>query len=631
MLSRAQWAITLAFLFLTQSAYLQHDFKVDLIPDSLSEDANSVVRFSHVNIDIFQNKINYQYEYAITALNKKHEDKLIFYDNYKKKESKISDIEISIYDAHGNRVKKVKKNEIKEYGIQDSEFAQETRSLYYGYTTQDYPKTIHVQYKREVESPYYLRNWMPIMDFKQSVEQSSITIVDHAGESYVYETHGLDEGIQNGSNSISFKYEQKKPLYKEKYMPIIRDVFPRLVFALKRLKYFNHKGYVNDWEEFGAWTYNEMFEPKQDLKISKIREETNHMIDASDSKVEIAKKLYTYIQDNTRYILITLEDGGWSPLSTSVVHSRKYGDCKALSFYYNTLCNAHGIDATLALVNAGDEKLNANEDFYNTVQFNHVISKLNIDGNSYWVDCTSKKNPFNFLGDFTDDRKVLLLNKSEGRIDRTPEYKNLQSVDTDLVYSKDNGLEGKTTIRREGIGITEKLYTQSIDSEQKKESYQQSLLKRYTNPKIDSYQFSFDTTKLSVSEKLEFNCKDEGEQLGGHVKLKLNRGEILVPKLKKDKQRDWPIQFLRNKTFTATTTLKHDLSFVPIKEEDVKIESEFGTYSFYTLTSAGEIKIERELTIRKATYSPDRYSEIKSFFDKIRKVEKRTFLLSNKS
>ena len=95
-------------------------------------------------------------------------------------------------------------------------------------------------------------------------------------------------------------------------------------------------------------------------------------------KLEIARLLYQYVQKNTRYVLININDGGWSPLATSVVHQNKYGDCKALTHYYNSLCQAYDIKASLVLVNAGDTKIDAKDDFYSTVQFNHAISKIEI-------------------------------------------------------------------------------------------------------------------------------------------------------------------------------------------------------------------------------------------------------------
>lgn len=630
-MTRLLLAIIIAITFIHNPAFSQYDFDVNNIPDSLSANANSVIRHSHVHLDMYADKLVYTYDYAITALNKKHEDKLLFVEHYSEDESKVKDVKITIYDAEGHEIKKVKKKEIKNYGLQDIELADDTRTMAYVHNSPVFPITMHVTYRHEVESQYYLKKWYPISYFKQALEFASIKILDHVGESFDFQAYDLPDPIEHTSSVLYYEYRQKKALSREKYMPSKWESLPRLDLALKRLKYFDHEGIVNNWSEFGAWLYKEMFMPKNDIEISQLINETSHIINEDDNELVKAKKLYDHIQEATRYVLISLEDGGYSPLPISTVHSRKYGDCKALSFYYNTLCKAHGIDATLALVHAGESKLSAKKDFYSTMQFNHVISKLKIKDQTYWVDCTSKVNPFNFLGGFTDDRNVLLFNEKEGKIDRTPTYNEARRTNTSMSYSKDGKLEVKIALENKEIGIGSKLHNIPKMSKQEMASYQKELLSKYTNPIIENYSYEFDTSNLKFKENIKIVCHNAGEKLGDHFKIKINRNELKYPKLKKDKHRVWPIQFVRNQTFEATTKLKHELSLVPLIYDDVVLDTEFGKYTFSTVTSAGEIIIRRTLTINKGTYAPSRYDELKSFYDKIKKMEKRSILLSSKS
>ena len=624
-------AITIAIASFYSPVFSQYDFNVGNIPDSLTAKANSVIRHSHVNLEIFEDKMVYKYDYAITVLNKKHEEKLVFIEHFSDGESKVKNVQITIHDAEGERIKKIKKKDIKEYGLQDIEFANDTRHMLYNYESPIFPVTMHVTYRHEIESPYYIRPWYPISDFRQAVERSSIKITDHMGDSFEFQPQNLSSDIVKSPTSLYVELNHQKALTKESFMPDRRECFPKLELALKRLKYFDHVGKINNWTEFGAWIYKEMFFPKQDVDLSILKRETDFIVNNEDSDLAKAQKLYKYIQETTRYVLISLEDGGWSPLSISTVHKRKYGDCKALSYYYNTLCKAHGIDATLALVHAGDNKRSAKKDFYSTSQFNHVISRLDIEDQTYWVDCTSKVNPFNFLGKFTDDRNVLLFEGGKGMITKTPEYRLTQTTQTTMEFTEESGLKAIIDLNTEGIGITSKLYKLPTMTAQKMASYQKKLLSEYGNPKINEYSYEFDTTNLTIHEHLNIICGQDVERLGDYFKIDVNRNEVLLPKIKRDKNRVWPIEFLRNKEFVAETKLKHDLSLVPIIEDDITINTEFGSYSFSTTTTSGEILIKRKLKINKATYPPSRYNEIKSFFDKIKKVEKRSFLLSSKS
>jgi len=629
-LIKLQLTITLAFCFLCLPLNSQYDFDVGSIPDSLLTKANSVIRHSLVTIDMHEDKLIYKYDYAITALNKKHEEKLLFAEHFHKKESKVKDVKISIYDSEGELTRKIKKKEIKEYGLQNIEFADDTRSMVYMHQSPTYPVTIHVTYTHEVESPYFVKTWYPVTDFRQALENAQITITDHIGDSFNFQAFDIPQP-QQGGKSVQYVLRHKKPFFKEKFMPDRMSCLPRLEIALKRLKYFDHVGRINNWNEYGAWIFREMFLPKQDVDLEILKTETSHLLQPSDSDMAIAQKLFEYIQETTRYILILLKDGGLSPLPVSTVHSKKYGDCKALSFYYNSLCQAHGIDAKLVLVNAGDNKQSAREDFYSTIQFNHVISKLEIDDNTYWVDCTSKDNPFNYLGTFTDDRSVLMLENERGTIIKTPEYKNIKTTHSELTINESGDLQGAIEYHTEGIGISEKLYRMPKMNEQEKSLYQKEKLKKYSDPTIHSYSYEFDTTNLNFRERFEIVSEDAAEKFGDHFKIMLNRNELNVPKFKKDKNRVWPIQFLRNEEYVAKTKIKHDLTMVPVLEEDVHIDSEYGHYSFKTTSSAGEISFERQLKIKKGAYPPDQYNQIKSFFDKIKKVEKRSILISSKS
>ncbi len=595
-MTRLRTSVTIALLFVLYTGFAQYDFDVNAIPDSLMENANSVVRHSYVHIEMFEDKLIYHHDFAITALNKKHEDKLVFAEHFRKKESKIKDLKISIYDAEGALIKKIKKKEIKEYGLQDIELADDTRSMIYIHQSPDFPLTMHVTYNHVVESPYYVKKWYPVSDFGQALEDAKIRITDHIGDSFDYKAFGLAEP-KNEDLSVTYDLSYQKPFFKEKYMPDKNECLPHLEIALRRLKYFDHVGRIKDWNEFGAWIYREMFLPKQDMELEMLKSETAYLFEETDNDLKKAEKLYEYIQENTRYILITLKDGGWSPLSISTVHDKKYGDCKALSYYYNTMCQAHGIDASLVLVNAGSSKQGAQEDFYSSIQFNHVISKLNIDGAIYWVDCTSKDNPFNYLGMFTDDRKVLLIENDAGSIIETPEYPNSQTTISTLTFTSSSKLEGNIAYGTEGIGISEKLFNLPKMNPQEQSLYFKEKLSKYSNPSIQEYAYEFDTSNLTMHEQISVSCENAAEKLGEHFKIKLNRNELKVPKFKRDKNRVWPIQFLRKENYAATTILKHDLTLVPIIEDDIVIDSEFGKYSFATTTAQGKITIERKLEI----------------------------------
>jgi len=614
------------------SASGQVDYAISNIPDSLLVRANSVIRHSQVKIEMHDQKMLTTTYFAITVLNKKHKEKLVFAESYHKNESKIREVKIHIYDKDGVLISKVKNSEIKDYGLQGIEFADDLRTMVYEHKTPVFPVTMEVYYELENHSPYYVSAWYPVPDFRQSVQDSKITVVDHLGGSFNYNAFDLDPPVPLDPHTVEYTYNYKKALTKESMMPNIRQCFPRLEIALNRIKYFEHEGIISDWNSFGRWIYDEMFEPKMDMELSELKTATEYLFSPSDDVLTRAKKLYQHIQATTRYVLISLEDGGWSPLAISTVHEQRYGDCKALSFYYSMLCKSHGIEADLALVNAGNNKLSANEEFYSSSQFNHVITRLKIYDQTYWVDCTSKVDPFNFLGSFTDDRNVLLFGGDEGVIIKTPTYSNkhytyseMEVIENDLFIQMQKKTEGKD--------LSDKLYRlKNGMTSQEKAGYVKKVLSGYRIPELREYSYSFDSSNWRFQEVFSFHCADEIEVFGDYLKIKIDRKEIKVPKFKNDKNRVWPIQFPRKLEYEAVSKIDFDPTFRPILEDDVMLESEFGSYSnTMKCDSAGQVVVQRRLTINKGEYSPEKYKLIKTFFDKIKKMEKKSFMLSTKT
>ena len=90
------------------------------------------------------------------------------------------------------------------------------------------------------------------------------------------------------------------------------------------------------------------------------------------------------VQDEVRYMALTLGDGGWIPVPASEVWAQRQGDCKGKTVLLVALLRELGIDAVPVLVSSGNLSLDRYLPMVSA--FDHVIVKARINGETYLMD-----------------------------------------------------------------------------------------------------------------------------------------------------------------------------------------------------------------------------------------------------
>jgi hypothetical protein len=130
----------------------------------------------------------------------------------------------------------------------------------------------------------------------------------------------------------------------------------------------------------GLFTNTAPLSPELTGKIN----EWKHLPDR-ESRVVAALR---FVQDEIRYLGIETGISGYKPASPSTVFARRFGDCKDKSFLLATILRALGIEAWPAFVNTRLRQTVFDLHPSATV-FDHVITQVNLDGRSYWLDATA--------------------------------------------------------------------------------------------------------------------------------------------------------------------------------------------------------------------------------------------------
>lgn len=93
------------------------------------------------------------------------------------------------------------------------------------------------------------------------------------------------------------------------------------------------------------------------------------------------------VESQVRYLLITLNDGGYKPAPADLTWTRKFGDCKGKTVLLLALLKGLGIEAEPALVDS-DGGDGMDQRLPSPSLFDHVLVRATIDGAVYWLDAT---------------------------------------------------------------------------------------------------------------------------------------------------------------------------------------------------------------------------------------------------
>src|SRR5690606_38232877 len=293
-----------------------------------------------------------------------------------------------------------------------------------------YPYTIEYEYEINSKQSLNFPEWYPNRSTGVSVEYAVLNFVSEIDFNIRYkEVNYPDEPkIVTDDKTKSYQWEVKdlKAFRYEPYSPLPETFLTSVRIAPEKFSYEKIKGSFTNWHEYGKWVYDALLKDRDQIPeptATYILE----MTESIDDPKEKAKKIYEYMQQKTRYVSIQIGIGGYQPFLASEVDRTSYGDCKALVNYTQGLLNVVGIKSHYVVVAAGDKKNDAIPDFASMNQFNHAILSIPFENDTVWVDCTSKENPFGYLGTFTDDRLAIACTEEGGKIIRTPKFDSATS------------------------------------------------------------------------------------------------------------------------------------------------------------------------------------------------------------
>jgi len=624
-------------LFYTAISFSQdYNFNINLIPEPLKIDANAVIRFEDVSIEIkSQREMTVKIEKAVTIYNKFADGFSNFSIHYDKRRI-IKNVSAFIFDSSGKEIKKIKRRDFKDYSAYDGiSLYNDGRLLNYNYTPISYPYTIYYKYEIKTSNTAFINKWIPIKGYNQCVQKSKFTIKYPSGillRKSEKNFNGYDINRNEGSETLSYDVSDILAINYEPNGPLFIDFVPNVKLGVNKFNLEGVDGEANNWKEFGKWYYDNLIKSTLDLSETTKEKIRNLTANISDP-IEKAKVVYNFVQKKVRYISVQVGIGGFKPMLASDVDILGYGDCKGLTNYTAALLKEVGISSYHTLVHANN-KIDFDEHVASP-EGNHMILYVPIGNNDIWLECTSQIKSFSEIGDFTDDRDVLIITSDGGEIKHTRIYEadeNLQLTKGKYLIDSLGTISAMVSI--ESFGIQYDNHLGRYDGKTKKQldvSFKR-YLSNINNLKFSKIEVFNNKKEAKYEENLEFNAMDYSSFSGNQVLIPINafNKNLFVPK--RVRNRKLPVRissgFIDIDEVEINLPSSYEVEYMP---ENVDVKSKFGNYSIeISKIDERTYNYKRVFKMKEGKYPKDDYNSYRSFRKKIAKYDNSKIILIKK-
>ena len=589
------------------------------IPQFLKLNAHSVKREENISFEVKSiREARESVHEIITALDPAGEKDLLF-EEYTDKFRVLGDVEIKIYTAEGVLQKRYKKKDLNAESTSEGLVA-DGKVYYLKIPAASFPITVTYDYDILYKGTLYYPDY-EIQAPDQSVETTSFTanVPKDLGLRYKVKNILLEPIVRNEKDTKIYVWSAKNlpSISKEEGSVSVESRYPKVLIAPNQFDMDGNPGDFISWRSFGEW-YRNLNQAASNLSDER-KEDLRRMVkDVTNSREKI-KILYEYLQANFRYVSIQLGIGGLRSFPADFVDHKKYGDCKALSHYFQACLSAVGINSFPALVNASfnEELVDPNFPHYT---FNHVIICVPNSKDTIWLECTSKTEDFGILGSFTENRNALLITDNGGVLVSTPRSKsdeNKFTIKTSIYLKEDGSGECKSEITSTGEYKQELI---NSTSDEKKDDQKLFLVNKLGFPPPEAFTLKnkdsifFNTVVTMELEKIPAFSTGSKMFLNPRLNKIWNSSLPNVDERKQDFYFEHPFE----KTDTTVYYLPAGFT-VEVLPKAKELKFSFGSFrSNYILdTTLSTITTYVSLILLQNKIPPEKYKETRKFFDSV--------------
>jgi hypothetical protein len=620
-------------IFLAMNFIFSQNIKIPIITPEQKENANTIKIIQNKIIEYKSfDKVIKNNKYIVLVLNESGFNSIDLSENYDKS-NKIKKINVIFYNSSGEKIKSFNKSDFNDRSLfDDSTIFSDSRVLFLDYKPLSFPLIIEYECETESVNTAFLNTWSPISNLHETILESKLEIIKN--ETYplkfkVQKIHEYNiEKIETPKN-IVYSVRNILAIKPEAYADYSKE-FPMVKMFLEKASLEGYELNMKSWKEFGKMYYDYFI--KNNSTISeKTKVKLDNIISINDTKLEKIKKIYKYVQDNTRYISVQVGIGGWKPMEVSDVEKYGYGDCKALSNFTRSILKAYDIESYYTVIYGGEKK-SFDEEII-AKQSNHVIVSVPYNDDYIFLECTSQTNPFGYLGDFTSNRNALIIKPDGAEVVNTTYYKkeqNTQETQSKVTILQNGSVKGNTKIISKGIQYNNVSGLEKFNTKEKLEYYKNHF-SHLNNLSISELKFSNDKETFSFEEQFNFETENYYENTLNSIILPLNVFNRFtnVPYKYRNKKFSFEIDygFIDSDQIEIIVPSNYVVKQLP---ESMNIKEKFGEYSSKVIFENNVLVFKRELIMNEGFFSKEEYESFRKFREQISKLDNLKILLEVK-
>ncbi|WP_207496666.1 DUF3857 domain-containing protein [Aridibaculum aurantiacum] len=489
---------------------------------------------------------------------------------------------------------------------------------------------IEYKYTSTCKSYSGLDDWYFQSDLPTMLSSFSVVIIPGAEFSYVvHKKSDMRVHVANDrtTGNISFAMQNIPGLRNEPFMDAPKDYMQRVQFQLSSYtsSYGSKVNYINTWNDV---TKELMSEQAFGRAIDRRLSTTDGLIaevKSLQSPLQKMQYLHAYFRKtfswtgiNSKYAIDGLKD----------VWDKKKGTSGELNLLFINLLKQTGVEVYPMLVSERDHG-KVNPDIPLLDQFNKVVAYVVADNKSYVIDASDEHTPSHLTPYKILNTHAFLLNNKKSEIITLTDNDKVHSNVINFVATvqKDGSIEGKTTVLSSDYARIERAY----EVKNNKEKFVYNYFTRAREISVDSLQVKTGDTDTEPLQQ-EFKFTTAASSTGDYHLLNLNlfTGHEKNP-------------FTANYRFSRInygckyqTTINQKYLLPEGCQPDglpknVHLKTGDGSIEMIRVVKheANELSVQLNFKVNKSVFTPEYYSDIKDFYNKMINLLNEQVVLKN--